>query len=124
MKRLIDLTNTTKAKLLFDLFPEELPLFLEHLNNVCVDLEERKEVLLKEWNNGFISFHFWFALSNETLGILKRHKFNMMKSSTVFADQLFFSNTYMFVNDRIVKYAERKSENNKFKIAVDLLYNP
>lgn len=124
MKRLIDLTNIGKAKLLFDLFPEELPLFLEHLSTVCVDLEERKEVLLKEWDNGFISFHFWLALSNETLGILKRHKFNMMKSSTVFADQLFFSNTFMFVNDRIVKYAEHKSENNKFKIAVTLFYYP
>ncbi|WEK17851.1 MAG: hypothetical protein P0Y49_13690 [Candidatus Pedobacter colombiensis] len=124
MKTLEELTNTGKAKLLFDLFPEELPLFLEHLNNICIDLEERKEVLLKEWDNGFLSFHFWLALSNETLGILKRHKFNMMKSSTVFADQLFFSNTYMFVNDGIVKYAEHKNENNKFKIAVNLLYHP
>lgn len=122
MKHLIDLTNTDKAKLLFDLFPEELHLFLEHLNKVCFDIEERKEVHLKEWNNGFIQFHFWLALSNETLGILKRHKFNMQKSSTIFANQLFFTNTYMFVNDRIIKYAEHTSENNRLKIAVNLLY--
>ncbi|MBB2148938.1 hypothetical protein [Pedobacter gandavensis] len=90
MKRLIDLTNTSKAKLLFDLFPEELPLFLEHLNKVCYDIEERKEVHLKEWNNGFIQFHFWLALSNEILGILKRHK-SICRKAVLFLPINYFS---------------------------------
>lgn len=124
MKALIELTNTGKARLLFDLFPEELPLFLDHLNKVCIDFEERKETYLKFWDSGFVSFPFWLSLSNETLAILKRHKFNMAKSSRVFSDQLFFTNTYMFVNDRIVKYADHTTENKRFKIAVDMLYMP
>jgi len=124
MKALEDLTNTEKARLLHDLFPEELALFLEHLIKVCADLEERKDEHLKKWDSGFMSFSYWLSLSNETAEILKRHKFNMVKSSRVFSDQLFFNYTSLFVNDRIVKYAEHKSENNKFKIAVNLLYYP
>lgn len=122
MKALIDLTNTEKARLLHDLFPEELPLFLEHLNDICIDFEERKELHLKEWDSGFMPFHYWLALSNETAGLLKRHKFSMAKSSRVFSDQLFFTYTSLSVNDRIVKYADHVSENKKYKIAVDLLY--
>lgn len=46
----------------------------------------------------------------------------MIKSSRVFSDQLFFTYTVFFVNDRIIKYAENVSENEKFKLAVTLLF--
>lgn len=47
MKALINLTNTEKARLLHDLFPDELKSFLEHLDKVCADLEENKEQYMK-----------------------------------------------------------------------------
>jgi len=46
----------------------------------------------------------------------------MLKSSSVFADQLCFGYTSLFLNDRIIKYADQISQNQKFKTAVDLLY--
>jgi len=46
----------------------------------------------------------------------------MLKSSRVFSDQLFFSYTSLFVTDRIIKYAQQYSENEKFKQAVTLLF--
>ncbi|RLJ77340.1 hypothetical protein [Pedobacter alluvionis] len=122
MKALIDLTNTEKARLLHDLFPEEMPLFIEHLKKVCEDFNVNKEQYAKKWENGFMGFGYWFSLSEETARILKRHAFNMAKSSRVFSDQLFFTNTSIFVNDRIIKYAEHISANEKFKIAVELIY--
>lgn len=122
MKALKNLTNTEKARLLHDLFPEEMPLFLAHLQNVCNDFRENKEQYAKGWDSGFIGFDYWFSLSEETAGILKRHALNMSKSSKVFSDQLFFTYTCLFVNDRIIKYADHKSANDKFKIAVNLIY--
>lgn len=122
MKALEDLTNTEKARLLHDLFPEEVKMFLEHLDKICADLEEHKDEHLKKWNNGFMSFNYWLSLVNETAGILKRHQFSMVKSSRVFSDQLFFTYTSLFVNDRIVKYADHISQNQRFKMAVELFY--
>ncbi|MNL80516.1 hypothetical protein D3C87_2073940 [compost metagenome] len=71
-----------------------------------------------------MTFDYWFSIAENTADILKRHTFNMKKSSRVFSDQLFFMHNSLFVNDRIVKYADRKSKNEKFKIAVNLLYYP
>lgn len=122
MKALQNLTNTEKARLLYDLFPAEIPLFLEDLTKVCEDLKERKEAYIQEWDCGLITFEYWFSIAENTADILKRHTFNMKKSSRVFSDQLFFMHNSLFVNDRIVKYADRKSKNEKFKIAVNLLY--
>lgn len=122
MKALHNLTNTEKARLLHDLFPEEMPLLIEHLKQVCEDFNVNKEQYAKDWDSGFMGFGYWFSLSEETAGILKRHAFNMAKSSRVFSDQLFFTYTCLFVNDRIIKYAEHISVNKKFKIAVELIY--
>lgn len=124
MKALQDLTNTEKARLLYELFPAEIPLFLDHLAKVCQDLKDRKDDYIKEWDCGFITFDYWFSIAENTADILKRHSFNMKKSSKVFSDQLFFRHNSLFVNDRIVKYADHKSTNEKFKIAVSLLYFP
>jgi len=122
MKAIEDLTNTEKARLLHDLFPAEMPLFLAHLKNFCNDFRENKERYAKDWDSGFIGFDYWYSLTEETAGILKRHTYNMAKSSRVFSDQLFFTYTSLFVNDRIIKYADHKSMNEKFKIAVNLFY--
>lgn len=122
MKALELLTNTEKVRALHELFPEDLPLFLEYLNSVCTDLEEPKDQYFEKWDSSFMSFSNWLSLANETVGILKRHKFNMAKNSRVFSDQLFFSYTSLFVNTCIVQYAAQISENQKLKIAVDLFY--
>lgn len=122
MKALKDLTNTEKARLLHDLFPDEIPAFLENLDQVCCDFQTHKEEYAENWGEGFIPFNYWLSLSIETMKILERHKFNMKKSSRVFSDQLFYTYTSLFVNDRIIKYADQVCKNEKFKLTVDLLY--
>ena len=47
MKALQNLTNTEKARLLYELFPSEIPLFLEDLTKVCQDLKDRKDDYIK-----------------------------------------------------------------------------
>jgi len=46
----------------------------------------------------------------------------MAKNSRIFSDQLFFTYTSIFVNDSIIRYADQVSQNQKFKIAIDLFY--
>lgn len=122
MKPLETLTGSEKARLLHELFPEEMPALLDDLAEFCQHFSENKEDYQKHWQKGFMSFDYWYNLSEETAGLLKKHKFNMVKSSRVFSDQLYFTYTSLFVTDRIIKYAEKTSANEKFKQAVILLF--
>jgi len=124
MKALRLLSGAEKARLLHDLFPEEMPLLLEDIRQFCEDFKAGKEEYRKAWDSGFMSFDYWQTLAEETAGILKRHTVNMVRSSRVFSDQLYFTYTSLFVTDRIVKYAAKGSQDEKFKQAVILLFNP
>ncbi|QDW25132.1 hypothetical protein FFJ24_010040 [Pedobacter sp. KBS0701] len=121
MKALPELTNTMKGRLLFELFPDEMPALLDHLAAVCADFRTNHEEYKKNWRDGFMSFDYWFSLSEECAALLKKHGHTMRKNSKVFSDQLFYGYTALFVNDRIVKYAAH-SASKKFKQAVELLY--
>jgi len=120
MKALNQLMGSEKARLLHELFPEEIPLLIEDIAAFCEDFKANKAVYRPLWKNGFMSFDYWQGLAEETAGILKKHKHGM-KSSRVFSDQLYFTYTSLFVTDRILKYAD-KCDNEKFRLAAQLLF--
>jgi len=122
MKALHELDNAGKARLLYDLFPQEMPALIDSIENACSDLLNHKDHYAKTWNNGFMPFEYWFNLSRETADILKKYRHSMLRSSRLFSDQLFYTYTSLFVNDQIVKYAEQWSENEPFKLAVKMIY--
>lgn len=124
MKALNTLTGLAKARLLYDLFPEEMPELIENVQEFCTHFSENKEKYRIEWKTNFMPFDYWLSLSEETAGLIKKHKYSMLKSGKVFSDQLFFTYTSLFVTDRIIKYAEQYSKNEKFKLAVTLFFHP
>ncbi|KRT15967.1 hypothetical protein ASU31_10690 [Pedobacter ginsenosidimutans] len=122
MKNLTSLTGSEKARLLHDLFPDEIPMILEQISAFCEDFKTNKEDYRQNWDSGFMSFNYWQSLAEETAGIIKKHGYNMNKSSRVFSDQLYFTYTSLFVTDRIIKYADKDSKNEKFKLIVRALF--
>ncbi|WP_179412666.1 hypothetical protein HDF19_13070 [Mucilaginibacter sp. E4BP6] len=124
MKAINQLTNTDKAKLLHELFPDEIPALLEDIQAVCAHFKANREAYAKTWDFGLMTFDMWLNLAEQADKLINKHRTNMVRSSKVFSEQLFhsFDYTVLFVNDRIIKYAEGKSENSKFKLAVDLLF--
>jgi len=125
MKPLNNFRNTDRGKLLHELFPDEIPVLLDHIKEVCADLKANREEYASTWDFGLMTFDTWLSLAENAEKRITRYRANMIKSSKVFADQLFHSYDYtvLFVNDRIVKYAQGKSEDSKFKQAVALLFN-
>jgi hypothetical protein len=126
MTALSNLNNIGKAKLLHELFPDEIPQLLDHIMDVCADLKTNKEAYQSTWNFDLMTFDTWLSLAEKAETLINRHRTNMIKSNKTFSEQLFHSYDYtvLFVNDRIIKYAEGKSGNSKFKQVVALLYNP
>ncbi len=124
MKNLNTLTGSEKARLLHELFPNEIPALLENIISFCEYFKINQEEYRKSWNSGFMSFDYWLSLSEETAGLLKKYTHSMVKSSRVFSDQLYFTYTSLFVTDRIIKYAEKVSTDEKFKQAVILFFHP
>lgn len=123
MKSITQLDNTAKAKLLHELFPEEVKPFMEHLKQVCTDFEENQQQYRESWDFGFFSFDEWLSLSRQTMKRIEAFEFNMLRSSKVFSEQLCFNLQVLFVNDRIIKYADKVSINEKFKLMVQVLYH-
>jgi hypothetical protein len=126
MKALHQFTNIDKGKLLHELFPDEIPALLDHIQTVCADFKTNKEAYEKTWDFGLMSFDMWLSLAENATASIVKYRLQMTKSSKVFAEQLCHSYDYtvLFVNDRIIKYANSKSANAKFKLAVELLYHP
>jgi len=124
MKAINQLTNTDKAKLLHELFPDEIPALLEDIQAVCAHFKANREAYAKTWDFGLMTFDMWLNLAEQADKLIGKHRTNMVRSSKVFSEQLFhsFDYTVLFVNDRIIKYAEDKSKSNKFKQAVNLLF--
>lgn len=123
MKSIDELTNTDKAKLIHQLFPEEIAPLLEYTTSLYVSLSENRAVYQREWSKkSIITFSFWLHLAGETEKLIKRLKYDMIKSRHVFAEQLCFNHNAIFFNECLVSYAKEKSINDKFKKAVDLLY--
>jgi len=102
MKALKNLDNTAKARLLHELFPDEIPVLIENLKRVCAEFKERAEHYRSTWDFGLFGFDQWLKFSQQTAAILEKYEFNMLKSSKVFSDQLCFGYSVLFVNDRII----------------------
>lgn len=122
MKALDKFDNRDKLRLLHDLFPKEIPMVLDHIQEVCADFKTNWEAYAKEWNDGFMPFDYWLGLSEQTAGLIKKYRLDMIRSSKVFSDQISYTYAVIFVNDRIVKYANSHSRNEKFRLAVTLLF--
>ncbi|TRW21553.1 hypothetical protein FMM05_20055 [Flavobacterium zepuense] len=125
MKTLEVMTNVEKAGVLFDLFPREIPEFLDAIHGMCQAVKEDEDGHKRAWNNGFLNWDLWFALLTEAERKIRRYKTKMAKNKRLFADQLFDGYVVMYTVHCLTSYAPtRQLANRKFTLAVDLLFNP
>jgi len=125
MKSLKELNNVERGKLLHDLFPTEIPAFLEFANGMCQTIQEQKDAQRGQWNNLMFSFDLWLSLVKQTEQCIKRYKTKLHNSSRLFADQLFDGYSAIFLAHCLSVYTTiQQHPNRKFALAVDLLFNP
>ena len=125
MKPLTQLTNTDKAELLHQLFPDEIPQLLQFVQGLCEAIQENEETYLQKWDNGLFGFGFWLNQLREVESKIKKYDKRLHSDSQLFAEQLFdgFLDMYM-VHCLTIYTTTRQHPNQKFIIAINLLFNP
>lgn len=124
MKSFAELTNIDRAGLLFDLFPQEIPAFLEFAQNTAATVREDQVLSEKNWNNPIFTFSYWLALASRIEDNIDKHSLRMAKSKALFARYLFEGHLAVFTAYCLINYTTvRQHPNGQFTKAVDLLFN-
>jgi hypothetical protein len=121
MKPLQNLNNVEKGKLLAGLFPNEMQGILDSLQQAHQYIADNEEAIRNGWDSTFFPFAFWYKVAGNVAEALRRNGKSLIKSSSLFADQLFDGYNALFTIDCIIKQASL-SENIKYRQAVALLF--
>lgn len=122
MKTRHEMNNVERGKLLADLFPDELQGVLDAIPLIYEMLSENKDDIASKWDNGLITFDFWFRLADDVNAIVAKQGKQLLKSRR-FADQLFDGYYALFTIDCIVKHAGKERRDSNFYHMVCALFN-
>ena len=124
MKPLDKCTNVEKAKLLHQLFPNEIPNLLQFVQGIAQSIKEDEESSRQAWKNGLFTFDFWLSLVVDVETRIEKYGDKLYNSSSLFADQLFDSFLSYFMTYSLILFTTIQQHPNKdFTKAVDLLFN-
>ena len=125
MKPLENLINVEKARLLHELFPQEIPALLEYTRNMCLTIQEDEQLTREQWENGLFTVEVWLSFVEEIKSKIYKYGKRLHTHSRLFADQLFDGYAAFYMVHCMALYITiRKHGNHKFVLAIDLLFNP
>ncbi|RYY31177.1 MAG: hypothetical protein EOO04_02220 [Chitinophagaceae bacterium] len=123
MKPLEQLTNVEKARILHQLFPAEIPEFLQFVQNMSITIIEEQERIKATWKHLPCSFACWMHLALEASDNIEHYEKKMHRNGRLFADQLFDGHNTVYLVYCLRQYTEaRIHPNEKFILAVQLLF--
>ena len=124
MKPLEQLINVEKARLLHELFPQEIPALLEYISNICRTIQEEEQLLRNRWDNGLFTFDVWLSFVQEVNNKIGRYGKRLHTQSGLFADQLFDGYLALYMVHCLNLYTStRQHHNHKLVQAIELLFN-
>lgn len=123
MKRLQQLDNIAKGRLLYDLFPEAIPdavCFIKTIaDTICNDPEELK----RNWKDNFFTLDFWAGLAKDAKETIEDNGATIYQSGRRFSDQLFDGYAAMFTVHCLQEYIKQEQcKDQSFKHAVQMLF--
>ncbi len=125
MKSLEQLVNVEKAKLLHELFPQEIPALLAYADRLCMTIQEEEQLLRTKWDNGLFTVDAWLSFVKEAGNKIHKYGGRLYTQSRLFADQLFDGYLALYMVHCLTLYTTtRQHENRKFVQAIDLLFHP
>lgn len=89
MKPLENLVNVEKARLMHELFPQEIPALLRYTNNMCITIQKDEQLTWNQWENGLLTVEAWLSFVEEVRSKIDKYGKRLHTQSRLFADQLF-----------------------------------
>lgn len=89
MKSLDEQTDKEKAKLLHQLFPDEIRRFIVFAETQTKKIISSPDALRENWQGDLITVEVWVELAERARAIFDKYKQKLDADSSLFADQLF-----------------------------------
>lgn len=124
MKPLEELTPQEKATLLHQLLPKEIPALLDFTMGICEGIMGDTENKTDDWK-GLLTVDDWRWTALSINATLRKNKDLLIDSSIYFGTALFENGGDYLMGYCLTIYTTvRKHPNQKFTLAVALLFNP
>ncbi|WP_413670128.1 hypothetical protein ACEN9X_09415 [Mucilaginibacter sp. Mucisp86] len=123
MKPINQLTNVEMGRYIHQLFPEEMPQFIDYAKSVSEFVQQ--DAKNKKWENDFLPPQLWMDIAKHTEQVILKYGVQLHKNSRLFSDQLFDGFNAIFIMHCLRLYTTTQQlANRKFSLAVDLFFNP
>lgn len=122
MKPLRTMNNVEKAKLLFELFPDEMPQFIAVMEEITNTVIKEPEALRSNWEGQMITVEFWMQLARTAIQIIQKYSKRISKDSRLFADQLFDGYQSLYSAHCLHQY-QKICSNQALVKAIDVFFN-
>jgi hypothetical protein len=121
MKKLSHLNNVEKAKLFFDLFPDEITIAINVINSMCEAIVEQQEELRKDWPKfHLISANCWIQIATEIIPLCKVYSSPKTRFTNQRLASDIFDGLYALVAVQALQQSKQFSE--KAQLAIKLLF--
>ncbi|OMP80101.1 hypothetical protein BW716_06305 [[Flexibacter] sp. ATCC 35208] len=118
------MNNIQKAKLLFDLFPEETIAFISFAAEVADKIKKERDTLRTAGGDSILfPAGFWVDLAEDLSKRIRSGDGKLQKSSTVFSEQLFDGDRAFLSKHCLLQYSSGdKLKNTAFRQGVELFF--
>ncbi|WP_345329406.1 hypothetical protein [Mucilaginibacter defluvii] len=124
MQTLENLDNHAKAKLFHQLFKNEIPNIIQYVENIADSLSEDQAKYREAWKGSFFTFDSWLNIAQEIKKSIEKHREELYRNSTAFADNLFdFYNGAFMIQYMNHYITTRKEPNIKLVQAIQLFFD-
>lgn len=122
MKSLNEMNNVEKARLLHDLFTDEIKRIIEFILQTANEVITEPEKIKDNWGGKPFSVDGWIVLAKDTDRRIVRNFDALIKMKQRFSDQLFDGYSAMFTLQCMQDYLQ-VCKNSKFNEAIEFLFD-
>lgn len=123
MKPYIKLSNVEKARLLFELFPDEMPSLTLFIKVMTHSILDNPAILQNTPSDQLHTTEFWMELVADAKGVFKVYEKKLSKSSRLFSEKFFSGYNSIYAGFCLHQYLlSNDSMNKKLRTAIQLLF--
>ena len=121
MKSLDKLNNVERARLLFDLFPDEKPAYIKFMDAAVQKIMSDEKELRENWEGKLITVDFWLRLAKTAENKINKYGSKLKASNRLFGDQFFDGYNAMLASHCLHQF-KKITSNQRFIKAIDVFF--